>query len=468
MDRRFTKELGCSYSRGLQVAPRSLARYSRLRNSWGLRRACIRGIAEATELLVDADTHSLAEIKRAIAHLEEEGRTVRTAIYAAPNRERNKQWRVFMQKTGVNFCPVPRSDGEANDSALMARLAELADESHRRHIALLVQDNGFLAAVQDASSKADLEVFVPSRKFNVLRRYEEAGARVRSLEAVRDSSPKIRAILHTDGTGSVQFADPYISCDNTAQVEHVRGFLQGLAFDDGSYLVHAAAKFWLRNALGPLAVFPQQCATQAVHEITRQRAGERWKKYGKRLAFVIPKTSPGGTSMQVNRYGSVLARRIFRGGGPFIVPDTPDLTGSVLRRLGYLDDSLNSNLAEAMLVFTNMSDNKHCLRKLDMLPSPDETAQEVQEKLRIAFLSHETAGLWQKAPMDGRVRQVLQQHGLLDSADKACKAEVFRAMQTYAGTRLPPSRTYNGYVWQILSQLTLSNPLRTPAVRFKI
>ena len=395
---------------------------------------------------------------------------VRTAVYAAPGRERNNQWCAFMQTPDVNFCPVPRCGGEANDAALIAKIRELASGPQKKQIALMVQDNGFLPMIQDISPRADLVVLVPSRKFNVLRRFEKAGVRVRSLDPIRDTSPRIRALLHADGTGSVQFADPYISYDSSAQAELVRGFVGDLAYDAGGYLIHATSKFWFQNGLGPITVFPHQCATQAVHEVMESRGHGRWKRCQSSLAFVIPKTSPGSsTSMQVHRYGSVLARRIFRGGGPFMLPDAPVLTSHVLRRLGYLDDDLNSDLAEAMIVFINMSDNKHCLRKLGMLPSSNDTPPEVEDRLRAAFLSHQSAGLWQGAPMDGRVRQVLEQRGLLESASKASKAQVLKAMRSFASSaKLPPARTYNGHVWQIQSHLTSDNSLRTAAITFEL
>ena len=199
-----------------------------------------------------------------------------------------------------------------------------------------------------------------SKRFDVVRRYEDVGAQVLALESSRDSSAKIRAILHADGTGSVQFCDPYTSYDSSQQVEVVRSFLQDLAYDDGGYLVHAAAKFWVRNNLGSLAVFPQQCSTYALYEMLQEHPGQQsWKRHESNHAFVIPKTSPGSNNTSVKLYGSVLARRIFRGGGPFLLPDSPALTRSVLRRLGYLDDDLNTDVREAMLVFVNMSDNKY-------------------------------------------------------------------------------------------------------------
>ena len=67
----------------------------------------------------------------------------------------------------------------------------------------------------------------------------------------------------------------------------------------------------------------------------------------------------------------------------------------VLQKMGYLDGGLNSDLSEAMLAFVNRADNKHVLRKCDLLPSQLDGQQDVDDKLRAAFLSHRTKGNWQ-------------------------------------------------------------------------
>ena len=437
---------------------------------WGC--ACAPGRADGrvnrTELLVDADTWSLAEIKQAIQSFEQDGQRVRTSIYAAPARRESTTWRSFMQMPSVNFCPVHRCKGEANDAALVSKVAELARSKQQGHIALMVQDKGFLPAVREAAQRVKIVVVVPSRKFNVVRRYEEAGIQVLTLEPIRDSSPRVRAVLHADGTGSVHLGDPYVSYDSSKQVELVRSFLQDLGYDGGGYLLHAAAKFWLRNKLGSLMVFPQQCATRALHEMLEKR-GQNWKRHEASSALVIPKTSAGSITLANSQlYGSVLARRIFQGGGPFMLPDSSDLVRFILQQLGFLDNDMNKDMAEAMLIFANMSDNKHCLRKLGVTPLPAETPREVEDKLRTAFLSPQTLALWQKAPLDSRVRQVLMQSGLLQKPD-APRVQVLVAMQSYArNAKLPPAKTYNGNVWRILSHLTAKDASRTAAVSFKV
>ena len=78
--------------------------------------------------------------------------------------------------------------------------------------------------------------------------------------------------------------------------------------DQADFLGHGTAKFWFANSLGPLTVFPQQCATNAVRRLASIR--KSWKRYRDDLVFCFP-ISSGATLTQKQRgvYGTTLARR---------------------------------------------------------------------------------------------------------------------------------------------------------------
>ena len=147
------------------------------------------------------------------------------------------------------------------------------------------------------------------------------------------------------------------------------------------YLIHAAAKFWHRNAKGPLTVFPQQCATLEVCRLAEADRSRAWQKYTKELAFLIPKSAHPSPSSQLRRkYGNAAASAIHRGGGPFILEDSSHMVRSALRRLGYLDKYMNNDFDEAMFVFVNVSNNTYKLRKqLDALPRAADQSKDVAE-----------------------------------------------------------------------------------------
>merc|ERR1712085_176282 len=73
--------------------------------------------------------------------------------------------------------------------------------------------------------------------------------------------------------------------------------------------------------------------------------------------------------------------------------------------------------------------------------------------MRRAFLSHETGGIWQYAPSDVDVRQLLVSAGLVENRD-APVAEVYDVLKHYAKQQgLPSMKTYNGYLQTVLLQV---------------
>ena len=127
---------------------------------------------------------------------------------------RCQQWQRFFREPGIVFKPVPRckgGKGEANDDIIVRAMRDLSTAAGTGSIALLTCDVDFMDAIQRLHLGSSILVLIPSRAFNVIRAYQDAGVRVLEVP-VQQNSPRVRAMLE-DGTGHVQFADPYISFD---------------------------------------------------------------------------------------------------------------------------------------------------------------------------------------------------------------------------------------------------------------
>ena len=239
--------------------------------------------------------------------------------------------------------------------------------------------------------------------------------------------------------------------------------------DERGYLMPSVAKFWFMHRLGPVTVFPAQQGCAETIQFVRQAGAEApWLRYRNNLAFLLPTTSSSKKTRKIlDEFGGLKPKRIFRGGGPFIIHDSPDMVVQALSMMGYLDYKSNADVAEAMLTFVNMPENKHRLRKYcDALPSSEDTISDVSEKLRQAFLSHGTDGQWRLAPKDAEVRKELCKQGLLTS-EASTKSAVLQAMIKFARRhKLSEMRSYNGYLLRILHHMNKSSPTRAGLVEF--
>ncbi|CAE7762281.1 unnamed protein product [Symbiodinium sp. CCMP2456] len=418
------------------------------------------------ELLVDADTHSIDEIRAGIDLLKLEKEVVRTTVFAAPGFARNKKWQRLFRETNVSFHPVPRSSmhrDEANDDAIIARVRKMCNSKAVVCIALLVSDKDYAGVMQKAllCDKVVLAI-CPEKRQPVITAFEEIGVRVLSLPSTGSIS-KIRAVLSEDGDGYVHLAEAYHTPLPTGkEAETVREFLNPLGYlrDESGYLIHPMAKFWFPNSLGPFTVFLQRIAMQAVSAL-REGGSEPetgWKAPETRMAFFLPITHRRPTQTKASRFGSSLACSIFEGGGPFLLQDSRDLIARALNRLGYLDSSLNGDISEALLVFVNR--NKKTLRKLDALPCRSDQASTVEDELRHVFLSKGSSGQWIVAPEDVAVREHLCKQGFLHDVT-ADRNTVLQAMRSYAKRKaLPDMKTYSGYSFRIMAGLNRSDNRR--------
>ena len=394
-----------------------------------------------------------------------------TTVFAEPGREVNKKWCQFFARPTVVFHPVARNksqDGEANDEAIVRACAVL-ERSSGASIALLAADAGYLDMARKMLERGKTPLLViPENSPSVIRRYRRAGVQVFPMKTSHRSFSAVRAILRPDGTGCVKRADPYYGYDIIDEVELCTDFLRDLGYvqAEREYLPHSAAKFWRNNNLGPLPVFPQQLAIKEVCRIASNYGCRKWRRHARGFAMLVPIASTGGQmdKKQKGIYGCSMARQVFRGGGPLMLPDF--MVRRALMKLGYLDQDLNADLGEAMLLFANAPENQYALRKqLDALPAASDTALDVQQKLRYALQSHLSSGYWRIAPSDAGVRKLLYEDGLLASK-KPASAEVFSAMKKYVALHdLPRMKTYNGCAFRILRALDFT-PCRTGTVEF--
>ena len=327
-----------------------------MRQLRGLRRdsgRCRRGSqSRCIELLVDADTHSIVEIRSGIKTLELESGLVRTSIFGPPGLIQNQRWQELFLVPEIVFEPVQRASsrkGEANDSAIAARVRALCHSGSTVSIAMMISDAGYLDVIQESMEAGkDIRVVCPENKFNVIRKFGGMGVPIAQVPISRDSRSRVRAILDEDGEGHVCLAEPYRAYDSSDIEQTVREFLQklGCANVESRYLIHSVAKFWLANALGSLTVFPSQCAVEALSEVIAKCANQsldaRWRCPGS-MAFFLPMSNVGRISRsQASRYGSSLARAAFQGGGPFILHDSVDIVSKALQKLGYFDSELTT------------------------------------------------------------------------------------------------------------------------------
>ena len=435
-------------------------------------------LTASTELLVDADLHGIDQIRQAISLLNERDSQVRTTLFAPPRRVQNTRWSEFLKEPGVVLETVLRSvdhTAEPNDEAIEKTMRAFATRDDVRCIALLTSDNDFVdLMVELQTSGVSTVVLIPDGKHEVLRRYNATNSTVLKLRKTGESDgPRVRAVLDTARGGYVHLADPYTSFYNGKDAARVKQFLEELRYrrpgDQGGYLLHASAKFWFANRLGSLTVFPFQLATVAVHKMMQAR--EHYECYSGDLAFLLPIFAAGARSKKcIETYGSRFARQVFRGGGPFILQDKPELPAQVLRRLGYLDDDLNADLTEALFCFVNASRNKTQLRKMGLLPLPGATSLTVCNQLRAAFLSHECSGLWQRLQKDedsmGPILRILRKTKVLGKG-KYDKSEVLAAMKGYQKRcGLPPMQTFNGLAVRMLRSVE-TNPTKREVLEIR-
>ena len=429
-------------------------------------------------LLVDADTHSTEAIRGAIRILQrKKDGAVKTTIFAPPARAENAKWKRLFDEKDICFHPIARGSdatGEANDHAVVEELKRLgAPTCSVGCIALMTRDSDFVDIVAWAIRQGtDIIVMTSKLDTSSDRNYRSTGAEVMMMSVPGEATgANVRAVLHPSGYGTVQLAEPFTyATSGEEEMTTVISFLQDLQYrKDAEYLGQSIAKFWFTNQLGPLTVFPGQCAIRAVLARANQFGTSPYVRCKKQLAYFLPVSSRSTiTKVHLQTYGSRRARAVFRGGGPFVLEDSADMVCQALKKLGFLDSKWNSDMSEALLAFFNVAENKQILRKqFDALPSNDDTASHVEDTLRHAFLSNDSSGQWRIAPKDSAEREILCKEGFLDTKD-ASKGKVLKALKKYASKhQLPTMRNYNSYVYQTLGADRAAQPTDIGTVQFQ-
>ena len=426
---------------------------------------------EATYLLVDADNVNVELIEEAKEVLA--GHTLQVIVFAHPELCRAKKWKNFFQSPGHRFHPVERVGGviDPNDEEIKREAVRLSKLSQTCRIALLTMDKDFVALVRDLKSLGK-EVAVLTRKVKAgnTRAFEQAGATVYLL-GQESGVNKVRAILESDGSGRVEFGEDSPHSRVLELIPEVSDRLLELKYMDHerSGLLPAIAKFWFQNSLGPLVVCPMLSAVERVHQILMEER-KTWIPYRHDLAFVLPvsgrffRTQMCKSDKQ--KYGNSTSKKIFLGGGPFIVPKSRSLTDDVLRKLHYLDNDMNADPKEAMLILLNDTLNKRNLRKSGTMPNEEDSYDEIYAKIETALMSGDVRGTWSfAAPRDLSIRQKLVAEGLLDHAAQP-HWETLIAMRQFARRNgLPVMKTYNGCVWQFGLCLNPTDPKRRDVLK---
>ena len=335
----------------------------------------------------------------------------------------------------------------------------------------MTNDKGFADVLKHVivAGKPSTCVIIPNRTTSVVNFYKEEGIPVLTLPS-EERFTKIRAVLHADGDGTVEFGEAIDSAHRAeAEVmynsweEMLKSQACSAAFSSAdAYPIQRIAKFWFANGLGSLPVFPVPLATSALDHAIRYES-QNWVSNSQAFAFALPVRPGRVTQKQLKIYGSKLARNIFRGGGPFMLEDSSDLVAHFLHKLGYLDDTWNSDFTEALNCFWNASGCKMQLRKLGVQLDTRETTARAAAKLRTALLSDSCNGQWQPGGTSmPAVIDMLQRKSLLSlGSESPAMDEVWCAMRTYAEVHgLPRMKTFNALAAHILQHADQKDPLR--------
>eukprot|EP00415_Alexandrium_ostenfeldii_P001419 UN1419 len=275
----------------------------------------------------------------------------------------------------------------------------------------------------------------------------------------------MKGVLYPNGEGAI------VPMDGTEPMEDAGGdtraieerlmeanFLAGA----GAPIVPAIAKYYVANAVGPLTVWPAQLPrSQFSMEVLQNPRRKSSCKNPGDLVYLCPHSAGVTTKSIIARYGSQKAAQALHGGGPLVCRDSTHLPEEVLRRLGYLDDTYNTDVSEVIDTFVAASQNRRTMRELGMdIPSYCSVYSK-KAMLHAALASSKATGHWQVAPKDSSVRRFLFAHGYISS--QGCSMdEAWEGAKEYARKRsIPVCKTYNLLVRRILASQD-DNPTRRP------
>eukprot|EP00928_Gymnodinium_smaydae_P084447 TRINITY_DN67720_c0_g1_i2.p1 TRINITY_DN67720_c0_g1~~TRINITY_DN67720_c0_g1_i2.p1 ORF type:complete len:395 (+),score=57.20 TRINITY_DN67720_c0_g1_i2:141-1187(+) len=338
----------------------------------------------------------------------------------------------------------------------------LVSQSHVSGIALAVSDIDFVYVAERlrALGHHTLAV-VPSGCFNrLVSAFENVGAEVlRFMQHKGDvHMPQKKLVLHLDGEGSVEDTRDEDNEDSSVDEEYLAETLMkhDYIFNMDDSLVPGLAKFYRENLLGSLTVWPTSLALREAMLALSKGQDSPWNKNSGDMIFALPMASGKTDARSLAKYGSINCARFASAGGPFMITDSRESVLTFLRRLGYLDDFMNSNVGEAIDVFCQASVNKRALSKIGLQVSPVLREQSKLSVLHGAIVSSKLHGTWQIAPSDFPIRKTFARSGLI-SSQRATPEEIFEAMRQVVEKRgLRRRDTYNGLVVEVLRDLQAS------------
>lgn len=434
-----------------------------------------RGQCRKVRLLVDGDAFGCDRIAGTIASLAGENYDVKATVFVAPGLVKSKRMRELLQRSDISFIQVPRGEEiatEPNDHAIISEMQKCARSPDRECIALMTSDKGFAEDIRQLmSDQQPFMALIPDFLSTVVKFYKEKGIPV-FLLPYEERPPKVRAILHADGNGTVELGEAFEESANLAQCQAMYDSWEGLLEAQGcsalfssseGYPIQRIAKFWFANGLGSVPVFPAVLASIALDNTLQQEA-RKWISSTESLAYILPVSSfVSLTKSGLATYGSRNACSVFRGGGPFMLHDSDEMVMQALRKLGYLDDLWNTDLTEALSCFWNTGQNKHKLRKLGIAIGRFETTAGAAAKLRAVLLSDGNDGRWQR----GGTRTpdaitILKSVNILPRDSEApSMGDIWCGLKTYAHVhQLPVTKTFNALAVQVVAHSKRQDPHR--------
>eukprot|EP00435_Cladocopium_sp_Y103_P021422 s269_g5.t1 len=454
-----------------------LAARARRRHRVTPRRSTTSASGRPTALLMDGDGQGAREFRAAWTAVSQHQKLVYTGVFAAEEQLKRSDWQKFFRETGAEAVPVPPHGGAS--FAQKQRFAETVGHTAMAQTAVRFFQEGLQVALLPSEREGrpwngrdvNMDVdFVALVKFLRSKGAEELlmvlleGPAFRCPESVALSkdfvrygaevfwvevkwfgfrTPLMRAVLQHGSAGRVEHIPKDEERGPLADITHLLDL--GFMTSSRDAIAPAIARCWAQNFPGsPLTVWPAQ---YPLHQLRDALAGcASWTFDSLEMAFVMPVGSKGRATKEViAKYGTADCRSIFLGGGPFLLEDSEELCEEVLRRLGYLDDELNSHLEEAVALFCDGTANRRTLQVAGEAPTSAGGTASLQS-LRRALLSRKIYGAWRCAPNDNLLRINFSGKKLITSQE-ASKEEVYAAMQSYVTRAAIPSwRSYNGLV----------------------
>lgn len=403
-----------------------------------------------------------------IESLKPVGEVKHGLVYAPSAMSLPTKWQGEMKRRSLRCVTVPRKTGgtcNPNDMAISIDATRFALEGRVDAIALSgCEDLDFLYLVEKLTDIGFpvITLFQEGLYDARASMFQSAGAQIVTYK--RDTGlPKLKAVVLPDGTGSWKsvrgksaFKYPVNASEDLASLLRYHGYIES----DSDPLELAFAKFCFVNALCPVTVWPTDAVLADASSAVEFKHNEAFKRNPRDLALVIPYNEFKLSAKGKSRYGSRTCGELATAGEPFILKDSDTLPDEVLRKLGYLDDDLNSDFVEACDVFCNNKKNRRNLKDLGIAVTSFSCEHMRRALLRGIFLSSRVFPVWQRAPRDQNVREFLHAQGFVHTA-KASRAKIFAALQAYAATHgLVLHKTYNRLVKEVSQSRPSPQPCR--------